>query len=207
MKRLFRFIAGHAWLVLGLHAAILLGVLFAIVDPVAPGLRLRIETSVEKILPTEGPTRDRYKQFRETFGNDELLVVGVKTDDLFTRTNLERIATLTEHFSKAPGVRQVVSLSTAPGLRSVDGQVEVRNALDELPETPEQLQALGAIGGLGGILYVVCGLWMLVTMVGAVRQGLDYPSTGRAIAVCAIGFPIYVVILVATLLLTGPWPV
>jgi len=124
------------------HAAILLGVLFAIVDPAAPGLRLRIETAVEKILPTEGPTRDRYKQFRETFGDDELLVVGVKTDDLFTRANLERIATLTERFSKAPGVRQVVSLSTAPDLRSVEGQVQVRNVLDELPETPEQLQAL-----------------------------------------------------------------
>jgi uncharacterized paraquat-inducible protein A len=48
---------------------------------------------------------------------------------------------------------------------------------------------------------------MLVTMVVAVRQALDYRSTGRAIAVCAIGFPIYVVILVVTLLLTGPWPV
>jgi predicted RND superfamily exporter protein len=142
MERMFRFIVEHAWLVLGVHAAILLGVLFAIVDPVAPGLRLRIETAVEKILPTEGPTRDRYRRFRETFGNDELLVVGVKTDDLFTRTNLERIATLTERFSKAPGVRQVLSLSTAPDLRSVDGQVQVRNVLDELPETPEELQAL-----------------------------------------------------------------
>ncbi len=142
MKRFFRLIAERAWLVLGLHAAILLGVLFAIVDPVTPGLRLRIETAVEKILPTEGLTHDRYKHFRETFGNDELLVVGVKTDGLFTRTNLERIVTLTERFSKAPGVRQVVSLSTAPDLRSVDGQVEVRNALDELPETPEQVQAL-----------------------------------------------------------------
>ena len=72
---------------------------------------------------------------------------------------------------------------------------------------PGILRALGAVGGLGGILYVVCGLWMLVTMVVAVRQALDYHSTGRAIAVCAIGFPIYVAILVVTLLLTGPWPV
>ena len=72
---------------------------------------------------------------------------------------------------------------------------------------PGILRALGAVGGLGGILYVVCGLWMLMTMVVAVRQALDYRSTGRAIAVCAIGFPIYVAILVVTLLLTGPWPV
>ena len=72
---------------------------------------------------------------------------------------------------------------------------------------PGILRALGVIGGLAGILHVVCGLWMLATMVVAVRQALDYRSTGRAIAVCAIGFPIYIAIVVVTLLLTGPWPV
>lgn len=72
---------------------------------------------------------------------------------------------------------------------------------------PGILRVFGSVGGLGGILYGVCGLWMLATMIVAVRQALDYSSTGRAIAVCAIGFPIYVAILAATLLLTGPWPV
>ena len=33
----------------------------------------------------------------------------------------------------------------------------------------------------------VASLWMLVAMVVAVRQALDYESTGRAVAVCVIG--------------------
>ena len=46
-----------------------------------------------------------------------------------------------------------------------------------------------------GVLFVAAaGLWQLATMVVAVRQALDYPSTGRAIAVCAIGFLAYVLI-------------
>lgn len=49
-------------------------------------------------------------------------------------------------------------------------------------------------------------LWMLVAMVVAVRQALDYRSTGRAIAVCAIGFPIYTLGLILQLLALGPWP-
>jgi hypothetical protein len=48
---------------------------------------------------------------------------------------------------------------------------------------------------------------MLVAMVVAIRQALDYPGTARALAVCAIGFPIYAATLALSLLLLGPWPV
>jgi formate hydrogenlyase subunit 4 len=41
----------------------------------------------------------------------------------------------------------------------------------------------------------------------AVRQALDYRSTLRAIAVCAIGFPLYALALIASVLFLGPWPV
>ncbi len=44
-------------------------------------------------------------------------------------------------------------------------------------------------------------------MIVGVRQALDYHSTRRAIAVCAIGFPVYAVFLLATLVFLGPWPV
>ncbi len=56
-------------------------------------------------------------------------------------------------------------------------------------------------------VFVVATLWMLVAMVVAVRQALDYPGTLRAAAVCAVGFPIYALSLVASILLLGPWPV
>jgi hypothetical protein len=48
---------------------------------------------------------------------------------------------------------------------------------------------------------------MLVAMVVAVRQALDYTSTWRAIAVCAIGFPVYALGTMASILLLGPWPI
>ncbi len=48
---------------------------------------------------------------------------------------------------------------------------------------------------------------MFVAMVVAVRQALDYQSTWRAVAVCAIGFPVYAIFLIVTLLALGPWPI
>jgi hypothetical protein len=55
--------------------------------------------------------------------------------------------------------------------------------------------------------FVVGTLWELVAMVVAVRQALDYDSTLRAIAVCMIGFPLYALALIASVLFLGPWPV
>lgn len=72
---------------------------------------------------------------------------------------------------------------------------------------PGMLRVLGLFGPLAGVVFLICGVWMLVTMVLAVRHALDYAGFGRAIAVCAIGFPIYLVVQVTSLLLLGPWPV
>ena len=55
--------------------------------------------------------------------------------------------------------------------------------------------------------FVVGTLWELVAMVVAVRQALDYDSTLRAIAVCVIGFPLYAIPLLVSILFLGPWPV
>jgi hypothetical protein len=56
-------------------------------------------------------------------------------------------------------------------------------------------------------IFVISNVWMLIAMVIAVRQALDYSSTTRAVAVCVIGFPIYALALVGSILTLGPWPV
>jgi hypothetical protein len=76
--------------------------------------------------------------------------------------------------------------------------------------SPGLLLVLAVIPGLAPFVFLGCGLWMIVSMVIAVRQALDYEGAGgtaRAIAVCAIGFPFYALLVVATLLAIGPWPV
>lgn len=72
---------------------------------------------------------------------------------------------------------------------------------------PGMLRILGLFAPVAGLVFLVSSLWMLVAMVVAVRQALDYTGTARAIAVCVIGFPVYAAILVLTFLLVGPWPI
>jgi hypothetical protein len=72
--------------------------------------------------------------------------------------------------------------------------------------SPGLLRLLGIIPGLTGIVFIAAAVWMLIAMVIAVRQALDYTSTGRAVGVCAIGWIIQAIILIPVLLLFGGVP-
>ena len=61
--------------------------------------------------------------------------------------------------------------------------------------SPGLIRVLGIIPGLTWFVFFVAGIWMLVAMVVAVRQALDYQSTLRAVGVCAIGWVIQAILL------------
>jgi Zn-dependent protease len=59
---------------------------------------------------------------------------------------------------------------------------------------PGLIRVLGIIPGLTAVVTFIAAVWMLVAMVVAVRQGLDYEGTGRAVGVCLIGLACYVIV-------------
>ena len=61
--------------------------------------------------------------------------------------------------------------------------------------SPGLIRVLGIIPGLVGIVFFVAGVWMLIAMIIAVRQALDYQSTLRAVGVCIIGWVIQAITL------------
>jgi hypothetical protein len=69
--------------------------------------------------------------------------------------------------------------------------------------SPGVLRILGIIPLIGTLIAFLVSIWMLVAFVIAVRQALDYQSTGRAIAVCAIGWLINMILFGAVMLFTG----
>jgi hypothetical protein len=61
--------------------------------------------------------------------------------------------------------------------------------------SPGLIRILGIIPGLDKVVFSAASIWMLIAMVIAVRQALDYKSTWRAVGVCLIGWVIQAVIL------------
>ena len=62
-------------------------------------------------------------------------------------------------------------------------------------QSPGVFRVLGVVPVVGGIIFLVASVWMLVAMVIAVRQALDYTSTLRAIGVVLIGFIPYAILM------------
>jgi hypothetical protein len=54
------------------------------------------------------------------------------------------------------------------------------------------------------ITFIGSGIWMMVAMVIAVRQALDYESTWRAIGVVVIGFLVQATVLIVMIRIFGP---
>jgi len=59
---------------------------------------------------------------------------------------------------------------------------------------PGVIRILAFIPVLGTLVNLVASIWMLAAFVVAVRQVLDYSSTGRAVAVCLLGWLVQVMI-------------
>ena len=69
---------------------------------------------------------------------------------------------------------------------------------------PGLIRIFGFTPELMSITFIGAGIWMLVAMVIAVRQALDYQSTWRAIGVVVIGFLVQAIILIVLLRIFGP---
>lgn len=69
--------------------------------------------------------------------------------------------------------------------------------------SPGFIRILCIIPGLSGIILIVASIWMLIAMVIAVRQALDYQSTLRAVVVCIIGWIVQSLFFVLLFFVTG----
>ena len=67
-------------------------------------------------------------------------------------------------------------------------------------QAPGILRIAGALAGVGPFILAIVSIWMIVAMVIAVRQALDFTSTFRAVGVVLVGWVISVLI---TLVLLG----
>ena len=71
-------------------------------------------------------------------------------------------------------------------------------------QSPGLLRIFGSLPGVGPLVLSLTQIWLLVAMVVAIRQALDYHSTFRAVGVCLVGWVLVTVIGVALLLFVAP---
>ena len=86
---------------------------------------------------------------------------------------------------------------------------ETRSDVGELMRTigfsaaPGMLRIFGIVPGASIPAFAITAVWMLIAMIVAVRQALDFRSTARAVAVCGLGWALAVAIAVGLGFLFG----
>jgi hypothetical protein len=74
-------------------------------------LYLRIDSSAEHLLATDDPNKKYYDEVRDIFGNDEIGVIGLVAENVYTPSILEKIRRITAQVEKIDGVQKVLSLT------------------------------------------------------------------------------------------------
>ena len=74
---------------------------------------IRLDSSIESLLSQDNPDSQYYAEVRQLFGSDEVGVVGLLADDIYTAAVLHKIQRLTEALGNIEGVQEVLSLTNA----------------------------------------------------------------------------------------------
>jgi uncharacterized protein len=72
---------------------------------------IRLDSSVDSLLPKDDPEKGYYDEVRHLFGSDEIGVIGVIADNIYTPQVLQKIKRLTDEIQKIPEVKSVFSLT------------------------------------------------------------------------------------------------
>lgn len=77
---------------------------------------IHLDSSLERLLPRDDPEKQYYEEIRHLFGSDEIGVIGVIADNIYTPQVLQKIKRLTDEIQKIPEVKNVISLTNVPDI-------------------------------------------------------------------------------------------
>lgn len=86
---------------------------------------LRFDSSPSTLILSQSPENLYYEKMTRLFGSDQVLLIGLNSDDLLRSPQLEEIRELTDELEKIRGVKRVLSLTNATDIRGVDEEVQV----------------------------------------------------------------------------------
>jgi predicted RND superfamily exporter protein len=127
-----RFAYRHAWVVIGL-------VLACTVSLATQLPKIGFDTSTEGFFNEEDPVRVTYDAFRREFGQDTMILLAIRSDEVFTLETLERLRSLHEDIeSEVPLLVEVTSLVNARETLGLEDRLRVDDFLLDWPETPAE---------------------------------------------------------------------
>ncbi|HFQ14488.1 MAG TPA: hypothetical protein ENK40_06810, partial [Gammaproteobacteria bacterium] len=126
-----------------LHPKLVLLLLVLITAAAAPLLeRLHYDISAQSLITKSSPAWDAYQRMLEEFGSDSTVIILMSDEKLYTRDKLMKIREVLKKLESLPFVKASSSLFNAPNVKEVDGYIQAKPFLEELPRSLEEARKL-----------------------------------------------------------------
>ena len=104
---------------------------------------LKLDTSNESFFHKDDPTLLQYEQFLEEFDRDEIIVVGIQTENIFKEDFLTRLSALHEKLeSTLPYLDEIISLKNVVSIYGRGDELVVEDLLETWPSSDAAMQQL-----------------------------------------------------------------
>jgi len=104
---------------------------------------ITIDTSTEGFLHKEDPALIRYEAFKKQFGYDEMILLAVKTKDVFDKKFLQKLKKLhLELKNSVPHLNDITSLINARNTRGEGDRLIVEDLFEHWPENEGELKKI-----------------------------------------------------------------
>jgi len=137
-------IADHPARVAAAWSVLVLIALTQLVDVPHRALKLEVDPSFAALIPPDAPALETYRAFRDRFGSDDALLVGLRFGDVFAVENLAALRRISKDLEALPYVTAVGALDRSIRVEQSGGFVDVRGALDVIPGDAAGIEALAA---------------------------------------------------------------
>ena len=104
---------------------------------------LYFDASNEAFFKGDDPILVNYNSFRDQFGRDDLILVGIDTPEVFNTEFLRKLQAMQDDLEReVPHIREVNSLLTVRSTRGAEDELIVGDLIEEIPEDSQKLAAL-----------------------------------------------------------------
>ena len=115
-----------------LKILLVIGMLLAL--PISHLPQIKMDTSTEGFMHPYDPVLINYNKFRESFGRDELIILAIKNDDIFSLDFLQTLRDIHHEIEeKVPYIDKVDSLLNARDTRGDSEQLIVEDLMKDFP--------------------------------------------------------------------------
>ena len=102
---------------------------------------IQLDSSIESLLPHDDPEKEYYEEIRRLYGSDEIVVIGLVADNVYTSEALKKIGRITEKIREMPEVKSVASLSNAQDVITTVAETDTL-LVPEIPTTASAWEEL-----------------------------------------------------------------